>query len=62
MENDQDKFRNKSNPFASKLFSLKESILKEENLKLPLRSNSCLIPSILDFSISYNLDHVPKLK
>lgn len=52
--------RTKSKSNASKLFSLKEFKISEENLKLRLRSNSCLIPSIND--LAYCLDFVPKLK
>ena len=57
MDNDN---KNKCNSLASKLFSLQEFKLTEENLSLSLRSNSCLIPSIID--LAYCLDFVPKLK
>lgn len=56
----ENKERVKCNSIASKMFSLKEFKITEENLKLRLRSNSSIIPSIKE--LANCLDFVPKLK
>ena len=50
----------KPSSFPTKLFSLKEFKITDNDLKLRLRSNSCAIPS-LD-QLANCLDFVPKLK
>jgi hypothetical protein len=55
-----DENKNEINFLHSKPFNLKDLNITEEDLKLRMRSNSSLIPSIK--GLEYCLDFVPKLK